>query len=188
MPTQFLQSVLASSDRSDKEASKGMQGCIKRMVCRGASAGVVAMGQRGAGRRLRRMKVDQNRVLVLLLDMAPRTTNSWLPRPPYPPSSKMSATTRLCRHAEAGPGARAAKPHTHAAIPVSFGIFLPLHLVHLGDEKICLTNLQCGKPAMTRHGPNADSQPQAILAHLLLHVVCRRPMAYRKFRRRRTLL
>ena len=44
------------------------------------------MGQRGAGRRLRWMKVDQNHVLVLLLNMAPRTTNSWLPRPPYPPS------------------------------------------------------------------------------------------------------
>ena len=37
---------------------------------------------------------------------------------------KMSATTRLCRHAEAGPGARAAQPHTHAAIPVP--------LLHLG--------------------------------------------------------
>jgi hypothetical protein len=113
----------------------------------------------------------------------PQATNSWLPRPPYPPPSprrpiatvvarhdvaicrvsltvtvhraafgrrstlqqgpqlskrpdslqkaakvnanaeedirKMSATTRLCRHAEAGPGARAAQPHTHAAIPVA---------------------------------------------------------------------
>ena len=32
---------------------------------------------------------------------------------------KMSAATRLCRHAEAGSGARAAQLATHAAIPVA---------------------------------------------------------------------
>ena len=50
MPTQFLQNVHAGSEQSDREASKGMQGCIKHMLRRGTSAAVVAMGQGGAGR------------------------------------------------------------------------------------------------------------------------------------------
>ena len=64
-----------------------MQGCIKRMLRRGASADVVAIGHRGAERSLRRMKADRKRVFVLSPNMAPRATNSWLPRPPYPPPS-----------------------------------------------------------------------------------------------------
>ena len=68
-----------------------MQGCIKRMLCRGASAGVVATGQRGAGRSLRRIKVDQKHVFVLPLTMAP--TGHKLMAPPSPlPTPEPPAT------------------------------------------------------------------------------------------------
>ena len=131
MPTQFLQSVLAlaSSDHSDREASKGMQGCIKRMLRRGVTAGVVAMGQRGAGRSLRRMKVDRKRVFVLPLNMAPRATNSWLPRPPYPPPEPLATDcdsrgktqySNLSRHVDRRGSSGSFWPSQHVAAVTAF--------------------------------------------------------------------
>ena len=61
MPTQFLpQSVY----HSDREASKGMQGCIKRMWRRGVSACVVATGKGDVGRSLLQVDAGCKRVLV----------------------------------------------------------------------------------------------------------------------------
>ena len=68
-----------------------MRGCIKRMFRRGVLACVVATGEGDAGRSLRRMDVDRNRVLVLHVNIDSR--NPQLMAVPTPVPIAMATAT-----------------------------------------------------------------------------------------------
>jgi hypothetical protein len=87
-----------------QRSEQGHAGVHQMMFRRCVSASVVVMGQRAAGRSMRRVEVDQNRILVPCLNMAPRTINSWLPRPPYPPPGPQQLMLKVVGTPQAASG------------------------------------------------------------------------------------